>query len=449
MNQNLRLLFPPYLIAALVSAVAWLQLGVVGRKWIVAVALVILGTLVLETVLSRGRRFKIVVPTIMFLLLGLWFVYYQVREAIEVRIITGIGDVQSPELFVLQNLTLLLGLGVVFLGRWTDRIEERYLALLVGVGIGALVNLVFDRLSPSAFVADYGESRFEWLDARWMPPITRSNGVFAMVCTVSVSFSIALLIAWKDWRLERRLFPLVCAVVIVAGYASIRCQFRAHLLTLLGGIVWVVLPSRSRLVYSLFVALGFIVFPFLFISDIGHSFLATINLDSILTRMGSDTAGSDSLSGRTFMWSYGWERLLSGNAGLFGDGPRLRDSSPAMYGVQDFSFRVGFHSGLIDLVVAHGVLAFIPLLVGWGIAIILFIRGVKADLPSLQLSLLWLTLWSLVGVLDGGYNSSLEAHFIALFPVLGAALGCGSGARLLRRKDESRVLEGQARAIAN
>lgn len=427
------------LLSALGLAVAWLLAGTQGDRTsrVLPIVLAGLGVLFLVPEQFRPRTSAAEFSKRIGWAICLFTVYFLLRDYWE-GVSLAIHQVSKPvRVEFVQNVVLLAGLFCVVLRptsrTWQERLELFIVAMGVGAGLRHLIEIVQPGLG-----GEFGESRFEWADNRWIPPFVRSNGTFAMIASVCGTLGM-LLVVEKGRGIAPMRRVILGAATLALFAASVRCQFRAHLLTVAGGVAWWVLPRVFKPAVTLGATLVFLLFPLLFISSQQVALIETLRADVVLERLGSRTEGAQSLSGRTDLYAYGWDRVFGGEVGLFGEGPRLRDASPALpLDQQMITLRVGFHSGFLDAVVCHGVLlggAWLGVIVVTIASLVrAYYAGGSEGKPRADMLLAWVTLWMIIGIMDGGFSASFENHAIAFVPV-GVCLIVGQGAE----KDDVQV----------
>jgi hypothetical protein len=353
--------------------------------------------------------------------------YFLVRQFFENLIGTTTQDplVHATTMLV-QNACYTWELFVVVLWGRKLSFPQVLVTLMLAVGIFAGLNLAFDNIIPRTDT-EFGESRFEGL-SRWLPPMVRGNANFAMLCTVCVGTCMNLLARWKAFGLNGMLKLFVFFSMLMAGIAALRCQFRADLLTLLAAFVMVFINHRiiiRWLMVAAFVCM--ITFPALFIGNMGYKVMDLLPIDQTLEMLGSKTADSTVLSGRTEIYAYGWQRFIEPKVFFFGEGPVLRD---ALQGLGDTSgasfslaasadYRLPYHSTCLDSLMQHG--AFIGIFI---LGLLLFLgmettkRSAWLDASQSRQPLIpgvVLTLWFTISIMDGGLASFENLVFTIIF----------------------------------
>lgn len=325
---------------------------------------------------------------------------------------------------LLKNVSLILVLTVVFWRSRTVDLMGAMVALVLGVALFSGLNLVADRLGIlMATDVIFGESRFQGLADRWLPPLTRSNASFSMACTVYAVMALLLLARGFGQVWRRPVWVvLLMASVGVMGLSAVKCQFRAQFIVPTVGLLWVLLPRKKGRSLVAWGALSvMLAFPTLFIGPHGYDFVEWIAPDRVLNAIGSTTEGANTLSDRTLLYEYGWSQLATW-VGVVGEGPVLRDATPAVAGVSQ-STRLPYHSGVLDILVPHGlplgllVLAGLVLTLG-GLVARCHRNTSAASRLLLELSLVNLVLWFAMSTMDGGMGSYFENFCLALIPAL-------------------------------
>jgi hypothetical protein len=357
-------------------------------------------------------------PTVFWMSLT-WFGYFCIRDSVESFLIDDPSRPERPILYAIQNANLCLAL--VTIAVCSVRFPQHGALTMISlmVAVCALGNLAAGKWLYGNLSQEFGESRFTSVDTRWAPPIVRSNGVFAMIASVTTCACIYGLWNRKALSLPKLSVSALLFSGITCSVASIRCQFRAHVLTLVACLVWCAVTRSSKRFLAIGASAAFLLTPIVMGTSDGQAILQGIGVDSLLVRLGSKDDGAESLSGRVYMWQYGIDRVLGGYLGPFGDGPRMRDSSPSVASIQETPYRIAFHSGALDLVISHGLLGTLLLS---AIAFVIFsFSKASSDLATEAIAT-WVTLWNVMGTFDGGWNANFETNLIFCAPVIAWAL---------------------------
>lgn len=333
---------------------------------------------------------------------------------------------------LLKNTVFAIVLAAAFMFSRTLDARGALWVVIIAVGFNASINLILDRLmifSDNVF----SESRFDNLEARWRPPIIRSNAYFAMACLVSVGLLINSIRAGIVPILRRPLLLVALSVAGTAGFISaLRCQFRAHLLAVAATVL--LLAFRGR--WSLR-ALGFgtlavmVVFPTLFASAVGHRVIDGLAPEKILSAIGSNSTGAFDFSERTALYEYGWDNLRQLRVFLIGEGPVMRDAQGAIGDLGKEGYRMPYHGALMDFLMQSGTI--IGLLVVVGLGTLLALGFDRLDSISAEnkehrfivvSGLINLILWMSLSIIDSGL-SAFETLWLAVIPLFGALATTG------------------------
>lgn len=366
---------------------------------------------------------KVFIGFIGLLLLRSWFEYRSVPEY-----------ASDPVFYydiVLKNFAFVAMLALVCIySRRIDSIGAVWI-IVIGIGVNASLNLIADRwMVFSAGV--FGESRFEGLDARWLPPVIRSNAFFAMSCTVAVALT---LFAIRNNIIQLLRQPIVGVAVGVAFFAALvaalKCQFRAHLIAI--GVCVLLSTLKSRLSLA---AVGYgvlsavVVFPSLFAFEVGHELLDFVAPERALTAIGSSSTGASDLSERTLLYSYGLKNLSDSRVFLFGEGPVLRDAQNALdRPIGESGYRMPYHSAFVDFLMQWGALIGTAVVLGIGFLLFVGLRRLKfsvvggEDYNRLLLAVGNLVFWLSLSIMDSGL-SNFETLCMAVVPLFGALSWC-------------------------
>ena len=358
---------------------------------------------------------------LLWITIMLFAAYFLIRQFGENLIATKTMDPLLKSVIILvQNSCYLWMLCSILI--WSKRLSfpEALVVMLVSIGVFAGLNLLADTFLPRES-NEFGDSRFEGL-ARWMPPMARSNGLFSVMCVVCAGTSINLLVRWKCSTLCWFLRVLVFISTMLALIAAFRCQFRAQLITITVACFLAFVPSLSTLRLLLILAFGcMLAFPALFATKVGIRFVESLPIDQALEMIGSKSNNSATLSGRTEIYSYGWQRLATPEVFLLGEGPVLRN---ALKGVRDnaelrssIDYRLPYHSSCIDTLVQHGALigAFVLLiLLFFGLQLTKSITSYNLmDAQQVMVPSVMLILFFTVSIMDGGL-AAFESLFFAI-----------------------------------
>lgn len=306
------------------------------------------------------------------------------------------------------------------------------LAMLVGFGICSSLNIVGDKFITRSETA-FEESRFSFLGDRWIPPLSRSS--------VSLSFCTSVAVATCLATASRRIWtncggPAARAVgwiaLATALWGTLKCQFRAQFMTLTAGLAYGLCPPFFRRLIMGGGLLLFLGVSPMFIGTLGYDVLDALKLDVILRRAGSKETGASDLSERSYLYRYGWDRMFTGQSGIIGDGPYLRDSWPGL-GTQDFNqsllVRHAFHNGLLDILVVYG----LPL---GGLVVVVFIlqpwvagfrnqgskRLSESEQDQFYIGSAYLTMWLFMSAMDSGLSYGPEFFAIVFIPAQAALI---------------------------
>jgi hypothetical protein len=309
---------------------------------------------------------------------------------------------------------------VLILGRLFIRPSEALTGIVIGVAIYGLANLVADYfgIGPerSVELVERFNSRFDYTEERWLPPLAISNGSFSMLCAFSICCALRMLgfCSVKEFR-SKMLFHLLALPILVI--CSVKVQFRGALIVVAAGFAWSALPFRMRPLLDM--ALLFL-FPFVamaFINLRGATVLQSLVPASVIEASGSSPEMFYTFSGRGYIWDYGFDQLADTHTLLMGEGPAKRDATPGLLaaGLEEVGMTIGFHHSLVELLVAHGLpLTLLVLLALWWVAIRSF-RGVLSRRSTTPLSMEWLTISASIGAVAAG---SLIDGPLGYFPIL-------------------------------
>jgi hypothetical protein len=337
----------------------------------------------------------------------------------------------SLDVFYRNTVSSLMLFIMFFRSRRLD-FTGAMLAMLSGFAFSGGLNLVTDKLL-NQYTNTFSETRFDFLGDRWAAPLARSS--FALSCASSVGVGVfAFGLLKRIWRNHSGYGGMVfaTAAAAVAIIVTVRCQFRAQLVTILAGIALGLLPRFFLRPGSLAAAFAFLFVPSAFIGGLGDTLLYYVRIDLILQRIGSSDEGASTLSDRNYLYQYGWDRIVSGANGVFGDGPYLRDSWPGL-GVQEFNFTLltqhAFHNGLLDILVVYGLIVGMTVL-SFGIIIPAFRfammefgdeTGGSASGPR-ALAAVFFVCWLAGSTIDSGLAYGPEFFGFFLIPLF-AAMG--------------------------
>jgi hypothetical protein len=415
----------PVLLTAFNFGVMILGQGMGGRKGYLLAGGGFLGAYLYHvSSLKKVARARLPGTTEMGIL-WLYGIYFIARHCVEMFIARELFPDSIVQITV-ENAFWLLTLWAVFYEGKRLEFDTALISLVFGIAFVAAINLAADRFMGSREDASWSESRFGNLQGRWLPPYARSAAGLSMLCTMAAATMLGILLTRPRLNLDIWVVPFSIVGIGVCAAVTIKCEFRAHILAILAALSWAIFPKKLRLTYPMMGIVGFFLMPMLFIGNLGYSLLNALNLQRYLSQAGSDTEGSETLSDRTELWRYGWQRLFSGETGIFGDGPGLRDSSPGVGGWAALNpNRIGFHNALLDILVPHGPflgLIILVLFIGALVRLRKFDR-IFANIPEAhrytQLGLMYFTIWLSLSIMDGSVTSLIELFLVLMIPIVG------------------------------
>lgn len=305
------------------------------------------------------------------------------RENIEVGPVFATVDV------FWKNLALFVGLANLMVWNRRQTYSERMASLLIAISTYALVNIVWDAVKPYQPMEIFGESRIEGKEARWIPPLARSNAFFAYMCACTISTALGwgisrLLkrgIGWHDWLTGL----LVAAFIPAAIWAAVKAEFRSNAAAVAVALGMAFVPILRRRPFGLYSLLAVLmIFPVLFFGPLGYDVLKVLSPEKLTSAAGARSEEDATLSYRTYLWEYAGRRLgAEPQVLLMGDGPVMRDASPGYFGVDHVGYRMNFHSAPIEFLMGNGL---ILTLVAFGCVIrmifLLFKKGEPRTQPA-------------------------------------------------------------------
>lgn len=333
-----------------------------------------------------------------------------------------------------KDVSLLMGVMNLMVFNRRQSLRDRMMSLAGGMAVYGLATLAFDVVFPEKMRGDFGQSRFEGKEGRWLPALCRSNEHFSWMQALSLSTIVTLgLYHVVTGGGRARSMASVMSLLILAPISLLcvfRTEFRGHLSALLGtlGFLACWMARRPRLGLAC-LTIFVVAFPLSFFSDLGPKFMDMIQIDAVVESLGSKGSRSSTLTGRTDYWYYAGQRLaLSMDILLVGDGPALRDASPAELYESIPGYRMNFHSGIMELLMAHGLVAALCI-VGLILYAIAQLRlGVAATARSDDgtfMALSWVAA-SIALSVTGPSLGVFEMGLLAVMPLL-AALGESDG----------------------
>lgn len=260
-----------------------------------------------------------------------------------------------------KNLVLILSIANTMVWNRHQTIRERLATLVIALGAYAFGNILWGAIKPlqGDGIEEFGESRLEGKDARWLPPLARSNALFAYVCATTFAAGVA----WGISRLLRRdlrprnwmMAAAVAVAAVMAALAAYRAEFRSNAVGVAAAIGVAVLPfHRLRAAALGFLLTTMIVFPMLFFGPMGYMVLETLSPERITSASGARGQEDATLTYRTYLWEYAGKRLQDPEVFLIGEGPANRDAQPG-YGWFYEAYRMNFHSASMEFLMANGV----------------------------------------------------------------------------------------------
>jgi hypothetical protein len=297
-------------------------------------------------------------PLFLQQLLLAFFVVWALRVVSDYRVLglQGLGIRMAASYFTMLFICLLLIRSRYFLNA-----KEQLLAVIVAISVYALANIVADfaGVGPDRSHENMDRliSRFEFAEYRWLPPLAISNGAFGMLVGMGMALLIKYVnLASKEERL--RLAGLLAGLCAILLYALVKAQFRASLLVLMCALAWLLLSARGKALFDSLLVVAFPMTALAFI-DLYASDLLEVTAPSWLWEISGSRTPEQfyTLSGRAYIYEYGFEVLNSFKVAVFGAGPGLRDASPAGYDTQiaEVGLNLGFHHSFLDLWIAHGI----------------------------------------------------------------------------------------------
>jgi len=294
-----------------------------------------------------------------------------------------------------KNLVFILSVANTMVWNRHQTIRERMATLVIALGAYAFGNMLWGAIKPlqGDGIEEFGESRLEGKDSRWLPPLARSNAFFAYICATA----FAAAVAWGISRLLRRdlrprnwiITAAVAVAAVMAAMAAYRAEFRSNAVGVAAALGVAVIPfHRLRAAALGFLLTFMVVFPMLFWGPMGYVVLEALSPERIAAASGVRGQEDATLTYRTFLWEYAGKRLQDHEVFLIGEGPTDRDAQPG-YGWFYEGYRMNFHSASIEFLMANGV----PLaLVGyWCLARMLmltFARAGRMPTPDQRLEIL-------------------------------------------------------------
>jgi len=299
----------------------------------------------------------------------LWYVWwafmvvYLLRQFVENLELQKEGPWARPGMVAVdlswKSVVFILSLANLMVWNRHQNYRERCATLLVALGAYAFGNLLWAEFKPLQGDDEFAESRFEGKDARWMPPLARSNAFFAYTCATAFGAGIA----WGVSRLLRRdvlprnflISGSVALASVVAAWAAYRAEFRSNVVGVAAAVGVAAIPFlRLRAAVVAFLFTVTIVFPMLFFGPMGYMVLESLSPEKITSASGARGQEDATLTYRTFLWEYAALRLQDPEVFLIGEGPADRDAQPG-YGIFFEGHRMNFHSASIEFLMANGV----------------------------------------------------------------------------------------------
>ncbi|MCW5556724.1 MAG: hypothetical protein KIT22_02605 [Verrucomicrobiae bacterium] len=299
----------------------------------------------------------------------LWYVWcafialYLMRQFVENLEVMKEGPWAQPWLVAVdiswKNVVFILSLANTMVWNRRQNYRERCATLLVALGAYAFGNLLWAEFKPVQGDDEFGESRLEGKEFRWVPPLARSNAFFAYTCATAFAAGFA----WGVSRLLRRdirprnLLISACVAVasVVSAWGAYRAEFRSNAVGVVAAVAVAVVPFlRLRAAIVAFLLTVTIVFPLLFFGPMGYIVLEFLSPEKIASASGARGQEDATLTYRTFLWEYAATRLQDPEVFLIGEGPADRDAQPG-YGIFYEGYRMNFHSASIEFLMANGV----------------------------------------------------------------------------------------------
>lgn len=294
---------------------------------------------------------------------------YMVLILILLRLITSawqyseLGDTQ----FGVTNSMALFLQGIVFLAifSWLRETSAATVTLVLAAGFAGYcaINMLGSFLgleNPNAEIAGtvIGDTSVK----RLLPPFARSVTNFGAYGALAMAIGvIGFGVAKTSMRLWRS-----CGLIVAVLIGATSCwlaQVRFSFVVLLFSLIWLVARlNKIRITLSIIAFVAMLSVPLLclnlFYSDYIYPYLPNTVVENI-SRTNRD---SEFLGGRVLIYNYGFERLLAGEVGWFGEGPIIRDASPAVVGYVDYEVTKGeglgsgwsYHNGFMETLVCHG-----------------------------------------------------------------------------------------------
>lgn len=330
----------------------------------------------------------------------------------------------------------------VFALSYRRRGGMRYFLATVALGLLSYVAInVF--LEASGWLQGSVELGFQsrYVDGalRWMPPLTKSNGLFSLLNRYAIA--LAFLIIAFYWRDTPSAIRLALAVSLVPGiWAAIQLEHRAAIIPVLVAPL-AYLFTRLKLPALLPTAMltAMVLVPI--VVGVGWWRTAVVPLiPEAVFRMSGDASSINDLSGRESIYDYGIEYMTQSQLGWLGDGPVFRDSFPGFRSdsrtdfLEDANRLVGspqtfaFHNGFLDLVIPYGPMLAAGFLGIFAIAIVVLSRS-AAPLETRDdatLGLIHLAVIFSLNIFDSGF-SDFNIIFLALFGTVLAIAATTSG----------------------
>lgn len=331
-----------------------------------------------------------------------------------------------------KNLVLFISVANLMVWNRRQTYSERWASLLIAFGVYAIGNLIWDVIRPYQSMEVFGESRIEGKEARWMPPLARSNAYFAYMCSTAVSAAVA----WGLCRIQKRKISaldwgqgiMVGVTITAAAWCAVKLEFRSNVAALVATVGMAMVPFLRRRAFTLYGLLAMmIIFPLLFFTPLGHIVLNAMSPEKLTMAAGAGTSEDATLDNRTYLWEYAARRLAAHpEVVLIGDGPVMRDAMPGYLGAVE-GYRASFHSASIDFLMSHGI--FVAAIAVWCLARMIHLLYQRPrphhespkQIDGFDPCILYFAACFVISIVDPGI-SNFEGFSLAMLPGFGLLL---------------------------
>jgi len=305
------------------------------------------------------RRHKVALLWTVLYAINLWRRFIENPEVLAEVSASDMVDRFNQNL-LFKDVMLYFGVANLFLFNRRHTLSQKMWVFLVALAIYGLANLALEVFFPGRARIEFGASRVLGKEGRWSPALSRSNevasslfmsGASAMAATLAYCVVLKGRESLRLWQ-----FAVMAGAMLVLAYCGYKAEFRGHLLALVGvaGFTVATLFGAGRIVIVTLLV-GGAIFPQLFFGEVGPAVMDALPIDEVLEMIGAKGNRDKTLTGRTELWYYAGTRLSSVPEILaLGEGPALRDAS-VMESTALFSgYRMNYHSGMIELLMANG-----------------------------------------------------------------------------------------------